>query len=233
MSETKFTPSPDVKNILITGGAGFMCVWQNRWSSITNSLSVGAGSWGILHWHTRFFTTLFASINSICASLNNRRLLNAFKNFTFVLGDITNPADIMNCLTTYKIDILIRFAAQSHVDLNFGLSYRFTDTNVYGTHVLLESAKEAKVARFIHVSTDEVHGEPDEKSRDYSDEKRIHAPINSYAASKAAAEMFVHAYQKSYNIPAIVVRMNKPSRRSPFPRRMLRRGVSRLMLWCQ
>lgn len=114
----------------------------------------------------------------------------------------------MNCLTAYKIDTVFHFAAQSHVDLSFGSSYRFTDTNVYGTHVLLEGAKEAKVARFIHVSTDEVHGEADEKAGDYPDDKRIHAPTNPYAASKAAAEMFVHAYRKSYNVPAIVVRMN-------------------------
>lgn len=113
----------------------------------------------------------------------------------------------MNCLAAYRIDTIFHFAAQSHVDLSFGNSYRFTETNVCGTHVLLEAAKEVKIRRFIHVSTDEVYGEIHKDVGDVLEEARL-APTNPYSASKAAAEMYVNAYWKSYKLPAIIVRMN-------------------------
>ena len=93
------------------------------------------------------------------------------------------------------------------MDLSFGNSYSFTEANVCGTHILLEAAKEAQIKRFIHVSTDEVYGEIEKEADDVLEENRL-APTNPYAASKAAAEMFVNAYWKSYNLPAIIVRMN-------------------------
>ncbi|KAM0236434.1 hypothetical protein ACHAPO_005066 [Fusarium lateritium] len=133
---TKFEPRPDVKNIMITGGAGFI----------------------------------------------------ESHNFTFYNGDITNPAEVVDCMERYDIDTVLHFAAQSHVDLSFGNSYGFTHTNVYGTHVLLESAKKVGIGRFIHVSTDEVYGEVKEDDDDLL-ETSILAPTNPYAASKAAAEM--------------------------------------------
>ena len=142
-----------------------------------------------------------------CASLNNIRCLYGRKNFTFICGDITNPDQVLKCLVAYRIDTIFHFAAQSHVDLSFGNSYRFTETNVCGTHVLLEAAKEVKIRRFIHVSTDEVYGEIHKDVGDVLEEARL-APTNPYSASKAAAEMYVNAYWKSYKLPAIIVRMN-------------------------
>jgi dTDP-glucose 4,6-dehydratase len=94
-----------------------------------------------------------------CAALNNTGVLSESSNFTFYHGDITNPAEVVDCMERYNIDTVLHFAAQSHVDLSFGNSYGFTHTNVYGTHVLLESAKKVGIGRFIHVSTDEVYGE--------------------------------------------------------------------------
>jgi dTDP-D-glucose 4,6-dehydratase len=95
----------------------------------------------------------------------------------------------------------------SHVDLSFGNSYAFTHTNVYGTHVLLESAKKVGIKKFIHISTDEVYGEVKDDADDLL-ETSILAPTNPYAASKAAAEMLVHSYQKSFKLPVIIVRSN-------------------------
>lgn len=94
------------------------------------------------------------------------------------------------------------------MDLSFGNSYEFTNTNVYGTHVLLECAKNCgTLKRFIHVSTDEVYGEVAEDGDDCK-EGAILAPTNPYAASKAAAEMLVHSYWKSFKLPIIIVRSN-------------------------
>ena len=190
--ETEFSPRKGVKNILVTGGAGFIAGWLVRHLTLTYGDA----------YHVICFDKL-----DYCASLNNTRMLHDAGNFTFVFGDITSPGDVMSCLTTYKIDTIFHFAAQSHVDLSFGNSFRFTEANVYGTQVLLEGAKEVKVGRFIHVSTDEVYGETDEKVGDVLEENRL-APTNPYAASKAAAEMYVNAYWKSYKLPAIIVRMN-------------------------
>ena len=107
----------------------------------------------------------------------------------------------------HRVDTVLHFAAQSHVDLSFGNSYGFTHTNVYGTHVLLESAKKVGVKRFIHISTDEVYGEVREEEGELQ-ETSILAPTNPYSASKAAAEMLVHSYQKSFRLPVIIVRSN-------------------------
>lgn len=142
-----------------------------------------------------------------CSSLYNIVQLYQKSNFKFVYGDVTRSADVVRCLTTHNIDTVFHFAAQSHVDLSFGNSYNFTEANVCGTHILLEAAKEARIKRFIHVSTDEVYGEVEKEADDVLEENRL-APTNPYAASKAAAEMFVNAYWKSYNLPAIIVRMN-------------------------
>lgn len=142
-----------------------------------------------------------------CASLNNTRVLHDKGNFTFFNGDITHPSEVVDCMERYSIDTVLHFAAQSHVDLSFGNSYGFTHTNVYGTHVLLESAKKVGITRFIHVSTDEVYGEVKEEDDDLP-ETSILAPTNPYAASKAAAEMLVQSYQKSFKLPAIIVRSN-------------------------
>lgn len=142
-----------------------------------------------------------------CASPNNTQVLNDKQNFTFYHGDVTHPNEVMDCLQKHDIDTIFHFAAQSHVDLSFGNSYAFTHTNVYGTHVLLESAKSVGVKRFIHISTDEVYGDVKDDVDDLL-ESSILAPTNPYAASKAAAEMLVHSYQKSFKLPAIIVRSN-------------------------
>lgn len=142
-----------------------------------------------------------------CASLNNTRVLNGKRNFSFYHGDITNPVEVVDCMERFNVDTVFHFAAQSHVDLSFGNSYGFTHTNVYGTHVLLESAKKCKVKKFIHISTDEVYGEVPDDAKDLLEDSLL-LPTNPYAASKAAAEMMVHSYAKSFKLPIIVVRSN-------------------------
>lgn len=74
-------------------------------------------------------------------------------------GDICSPDLVNYVLDSEKIDTIMHFAAQTHVDNSFGNSFQFTQNNIFGTHVLLESAKIHKIRRFVHVSTDEVYGE--------------------------------------------------------------------------
>ncbi|KLU83531.1 dTDP-D-glucose 4,6-dehydratase [Magnaporthiopsis poae ATCC 64411] len=202
---TKFQPLPDVKNIMITGGAGFIACWLVRHLTLTYPDAYNIVSFDKLDY---------------CSSLNNTRALNDKKNFSFYQGDITNPAEVGACLERYKIDTIFHFAAQSHVDLSFGNSYGFTHTNVYGTHVLLESAKKFKIKRFIHISTDEVYGEVKDDDDDLL-ETSILAPTNPYAASKAAAEMLVHSYQKSFKLPVIIVRSNNVYGPHQYPEKII------------
>lgn len=160
-----------------------------------------------------------------CSSLNNTRALNDKRNFTFYHGDVTDPAEVLGCMERHGIDTVLHFAAQSHVDLSFGNSYSFTHANVYGTHVLLESAKKARIERFIHVSTDEVYGEVKEGEGEVL-ESSILAPTNPYAASKAAAEMLVQSYQKSFKLPTIIVRSNNVYGPHQYPESMCCAHVS-------
>jgi dTDP-D-glucose 4,6-dehydratase len=151
-----------------------------------------------------------------CASLNNTRILNHLPNFAFEHGDITCPTTVKRVLRNHKIDTIFHFAAQSHVDLSFGNSYQFTHTNVLGTHVLLERAREHGVSRFIHISTDEVYGDVPIGAADLS-ETSLLAPTNPYSASKAAAEMMVSAYRSSFKLPLITVRSNNVYGPHQFP----------------
>ncbi|KAK0673907.1 putative rhamnose biosynthetic enzyme [Cercophora samala] len=202
---TKFEPLPDAKNIMITGGAGFIACWLVRHLTLTYPHAYNIVSFDKLDY---------------CSSLNNTRVLNDRRNFTFHQGDITNPSEVLGCLERYNIDTIFHFAAQSHVDLSFGNSYGFTHTNVYGTHVLLESAKKVGIKRFIHISTDEVYGEVKDDDDDLL-ETSILAPTNPYAASKAAAEMLVHSYQKSFKLPVIIVRSNNVYGPHQYPEKII------------
>merc|ERR1712071_531601 len=95
-----------------------------------------------------------------CSCLENLCEVKDLPNFKFVKGNIASPDLVNYVLKEEKVDTIIHFAAQTHVDNSFGNSFAFTNTNILGTHVLLESAKNCPtIKRFIHVSTDEVYGE--------------------------------------------------------------------------
>ena len=140
------------------------------------------------------------------ASIKNIAGLDSSSNFYFVKGDITCAEDVQAALETYNIDCVLHFAALSHVQDSFSNPMRFYETNIKGTLVVLEAIRAyGKIARFIHVSTDEVYGQTEGA---VADESHSLKPTNPYSASKAAAEMLVTAYQKSFGIPAIIVRSN-------------------------
>ena len=143
-----------------------------------------------------------------CSSLNNTRILNDRRNFTFMQGDITNPSEVVGCLERHNIDTIFHFAAQSHVDLSFGNSYNFTHTNVYGTHVLLECAKKVGVRRFIHISTDEVYGEVNYDDDDPAGVEQYWRPQFPTLPAKQRQKCWCTRNQKSFKLPVIVVRSN-------------------------
>jgi len=128
--------------------------------------------------------------------------------YTFVKGDLKDRALLDEILARHEIDTVVHFAAQSHVDTSFTNPMLYTQDNVVGTHTLLEACRDyGLILKFIHISTDEVYGENVAEGGAFS-ETSLLKPTNPYAASKAAAEMFVHSYVHSYSFPAIIIRSN-------------------------
>ncbi|KAK9464661.1 hypothetical protein V1512DRAFT_212731 [Lipomyces arxii] len=204
---TRFDKAESVNNILVTGGAGFIASWVVRHLALQYP-----------HYNVVCFDKL-----DYCASLNNINYVDAnCNNFTFVKGDITNSEQVLAVLHDHNIDTIFHLAAQSHVDLSFGCgSFEFTSVNVYGTHVVLESAKEyGMITKFIHVSTDEVYGEVKPQETDLL-ESAILSPTNPYAATKAAADMLVNAYYKSFKLPVTIVRCNNVYGPHQFPEKII------------
>ena len=172
-------------NILITGAAGFIasnvvCYLVNKYPNYN-----------------------FVGIDKIsyCSNMKNIDEIINKPNFKFIKVDITDTNFMDYIFLTHEINIVINFAAYTHVDQSFGNSLVFTKNNVLGTHVLLEISRKYKIDKFIHVSTDEVYGSQNDSQ---SDENSLLDPTNPYAATKAAAEHIVKSYYHSFNLPIII-----------------------------
>jgi UDP-glucose 4,6-dehydratase len=163
-----------------------------------------------------------------CASRKHLEHLERLRNFKFVKGDIQSSDLVAHILEHEKIDTVMHFAAQTHVDNSFGNSLAFTMNNVYGTHVLLECARlYGGVRRFINVSTDEVYGESSLGKTKGLNEHSSLEPTNPYAAAKAGAEMMARAYHTSYKLPVIVTRGNNVYGPHQFPEKMIPKFIIR------
>mmetsp|Transcript_28623 Transcript_28623/g.61840 ORF Transcript_28623/g.61840 Transcript_28623/m.61840 type:complete len:352 (+) Transcript_28623:3-1058(+) len=197
-------------SILITGGAGFIA------SHVCEHLTTKYPQYQI--------TCL--DVLDRCASLNNLTEVLKRPNFDFVHGDIQNLDLVSYICKTKKIDTIMHFAAQSHVDNSFGNSMEFTKTNVLGTHVLLESARRFHIKRFVHVSTDEVYGDV---LGDAAGEHTLLEPTNPYSCSKAAAEFITKAYVRSYNVPVLITRGNNVYGPNQYPEKVIPKFILRLL----
>jgi len=194
--------------ILITGGAGFM--GSNFIESLMNE-------------HPEHEVINLDKL-TYAADLRNLNSLKGRKNYRFVKGDVCNFNLLMKILK--NMDAVIHLAAESHVDNSIGNSLIFTMSNAYGTHVLLEAARLNKIKKFVHVSTDEVYGDIEEGS---FMEDSILNPNNPYSASKAAAEMIVRSYYKTYKLPILMVRGNNVFGPFQYPEKIIPKFISRLL----
>jgi UDP-glucose 4,6-dehydratase len=165
-----------------------------------------------------------------CSCLENLDELNDLPNYRFIKGDIVT-ADLVNfVLREEKIDTILHFAAQTHVDNSFGNSLAFTHSNILGTHVLLESAKACStIKRFVHVSTDEVYGEGENFDTDPMSEEHVLEPTNPYAATKAGAEFLVKSYYRSFKLPVLITRGNNVYGPHQFPEKLIPKFTNQLM----
>src|SRR5437879_61734 len=134
----------------------------------------------------------------------------------FIRGDICDPATVEPL--TREVDAIVNFAAESHVDRSLLDAGAFVQTDVYGTYVLLEAARRFGHQRFLQVSTDEVYGHVrDGRSR----EDDPLTPRSPYSATKAGAEMLVHAYHASFGVPTLVTRGSNTYGPYQFPEKII------------
>lgn len=141
----------------------------------------------------------------------DKKRLEKISGYRFYQGDINDTELVIDLLEQYHITELVHFAAESHVDRSLKNANVFYQTNVMGTISLLEALKQAKEfseetkTRFLFVSTDEVYGSISPNDNAATEITKLN-PQNPYAASKAAAEQFVHAYENTYQIPTWITR---------------------------
>jgi dTDP-glucose 4,6-dehydratase len=146
----------------------------------------------------------------------------------FVKGDITNSEDVLRALPC-ECDAIINFAAESHVDRSIASAGEFLRTNIIGTQVLLDAARERAVKRFLQVSTDEVMGSLNDDDSMYFTEESSFAPNSPYAASKAAAEHLVRAAHHTFGLDTVITRCGNNYGPFQFPEKFLPLAVTNAM----
>lgn len=136
--------------------------------------------------------------------------------YKFVKGDICNAKTVAKIVQ--DCDTIVHFAAESHVDRSIVDASEFIRTNIYGTYVLLEAARNNKISLFCHISTDETYGSREEGFFKETDALK---PSSPYSASKAAADHLVHSYYVTYNLPIMIVRPTNNFGRYQYPEKII------------
>lgn len=200
-------------SILVTGGAGFIG------SNYINSLNPDQ------------IVIVNVDCLDYCADpLNVEEKIRNHPNYHFFHLDIRETLKIGELLEKYRVDTLVHFAAQSHVDNSFTNTQIFTEANVLGTQSLLEACRTyGKIQRFINFSTDEVLGSAPEELISGFTETQCLNPTNPYAASKAGAEVLGIAYMHSYKIPIITTRCNNVYGPRQYPEKLIARYICHLL----
>lgn len=137
-------------------------------------------------------------------------LLSEHKNIAFYKEDITKSKAIEKIFEVEKPNIVLNFAAETHVDRSISNSNKFVKTNVLGTAVLLEASKKYLIEKYIQISTDEVYGSLNKDKLNFKKEFYSYDqlnPTNPYSATKASADLLVISYFKTYNLPINIIRM--------------------------
>ena len=137
-------------------------------------------------------------------------------NYQFINGDIKNH-ETVNKITN-DIDVIVNFAAETHVDRSISNPKQFLETNILGTYTLLEATKKYEKL-FVHISTDEIYG--DAANQDSFNEKSILKPSNPYSAAKAAADMLVLAWARTYDIDYVILRPTNNYGISQYPEKLI------------
>ncbi|MCI4670695.1 MAG: dTDP-glucose 4,6-dehydratase [Bacteroidia bacterium] len=203
------------KNILITGGAGFI------------------GSHLVRHFVNKYPSYRIINLDKLtyAGNLESLKDIESAANYSFVKGDICDAKLIQEVLENNQVDGIIHLAAESHVDRSILNPMEFVTTNVIGTVTLLNAARnywqERKDVRFYHVSTDEVYGSL--KDGEYFLETTPYDPQSPYSASKASSDHFVRAYGNTYDMPYILSNCSNNYGPFQFPEKLLPLFISNIL----
>lgn len=194
--------------ILITGGAGFI------------------GSNFIRYYLKAHPDHKIVNLDKLtyCGNLENLKDIENNPNYEFIKGDICDEKLVNELMQ--KVDAVIHFAAESHVDNSIKHPFKFIKTNVIGTQTLLESARKNNIKKFLHISTDEVYGSIDVGS---SDENYKFEPNSPYSVSKTAADQLARAYYITYNLPVIITRSSNNFGPYQYPEKLIPLFVTNLI----
>lgn len=210
--------SAPTKTMLITGGCGFM------------------GSHFVRRMYEKYPDYILVNLDILTYAGNGDNLKDlelseskkevAKRRYDHVIGDICDIALVTRLFENHGFDIVVHFAAETHVDrsiFNFG---DFIRTNVEGTRVLLEAARVHKTPRFVHVSTDEVYGTILEG---HSDEDAPLNPSSPYAASKTAGDMLARTYARVYDLPLAIIRSSNNYASFQYPEKLIPLTITNLI----
>jgi dTDP-glucose 4,6-dehydratase len=192
-----------LRRLLVTGGAGFI------------------GSNFVQYWLEAHPNDRVVVLDALTYAGNQENLapVQDHPGFTLVQGDIRTPRLAASLLRQHEIDIVVHFAAESHVDRSIDGPDAFIDTNVRGTHEMLKAAREVP-ARFHHISTDEVYGSLGPGDPPFKETSR-YAPNSPYAASKAASDHLVRAYHHTYGLPVSISNCSNNYGRFQLPEKLI------------
>lgn len=197
--------------LLITGGAGF----------------IGANF--ILYWVSHHPEDDIVNLDKLtyAGNLENLKSLASSRQYTFIQGDIADPSVVRKAMQ--GVDIVVHFAAESHVDRSILEPSPFVLTNVVGTQVLLDAARDRNIKRFHHVSTDEVFGSLELDDPSKFNEETVYDPRSPYAASKAASDHLVNAYFTTYGLPITITNCSNNFGPYQFPEKLIPLAITNLL----
>jgi dTDP-glucose 4,6-dehydratase len=195
------TSGETVLRLLVTGGAGFIG------SNFIRLILRERPGWEIVNFDLLTYAGNLQSLEDISESPCYR----------FIKGDIGDPADVAEAIKD-RIDTIVNFAAETHVDKSLYEPAKFLKTNVLGTGVLLEAARKANIAKFVQISSDEVYGSIDTGKACENDPLR---PSSPYAASKASADLLASSFFKTHALPVIITRSSNNYGPYQFPEKII------------
>ena len=204
-----------MKKILVTGGAGFI------------------GGNFVHYMANKYPEYMIVNLDALtyAGNLETLKPVEDKPNYKFVKGDIADREFIFDLFKKEKFDIVVNFAAESHVDRSVEDPGIFVKTNIVGTQVLLDASKEFGVERYHQVSTDEVYGDlPLDRKDLFFTESTPLNPSSPYSASKASADLLVNAYYRTFGLPTTISRCSNNYGPYHFPEKLIPLIISRALV---